>query len=40
MTREFNEENIVLSTNDAGTIGYPHAKIKKRTLLTPYKKVI
>lgn len=32
MTREFNEENIVLSTNESGTIGYPHAKIKKKNI--------
>lgn len=40
MSREFNEESTVFSTDNAGTTGYSHAKNELRPLTTPYKNTI
>ena len=44
--RQFNEERIVFSTNNAGTIGYLYAKKEKKkeeknldSYITPYTKL-
>jgi len=38
--RKYNGEKIVFSTNGAGTIGHPHAKMNLDRLYNPHKNLL